>query len=82
MKYGEVDAQRAEAAFYEFRQQSFDSQTSRQVPRMVSTLDKPSGHTDGERKYLKMHSDATVGLLQQKDLFEPVSRQTSERLIV
>jgi hypothetical protein len=81
MKYGELDAKRSEDAFYEFRQNSYSSQSSRQPPlRTLSAVERTADMTDGERKYLKQHSEMTVGLLKATSLFEPVSREQSQQV--
>ncbi len=72
MKYGEADAKRGEDAFFEFRQNPSMSQLfSRNPSRTYSTVEKTSGLTDSERKYLKQHSDVGIGLLSATNMFQP-----------
>ena len=79
MKYGEIDAQEAEKIYHQFREDSYSPQASGQLPlRALSTVERDANLTDGERKYLRQHSEVTVGLLQPPSLFEPVSRQQSQ----
>ena len=79
MKYGEVDAQRAEEGFFEFRQQPNMLQLFSLTPsRIVSTIDKTEGVTDAERKYIKQHSDVGVGLLSATNVFQGISQENEQ----
>jgi len=81
MKYGEIDAARAEAAFFEFRQHPSMSQLFSHSPsRTYSTLEKAGGVTDSERKYLRLHSDVGVGLLSATNMFQPTISEQNEQV--
>ncbi len=81
MKYGEIDATHAENTFFEFRQHPNISQLfSQNLSRTYSTLDKTSGLTDSERKYLRLHSDVGVGLLSAKNMFQSTISEQNEQV--
>ncbi|CAF0811523.1 unnamed protein product [Adineta steineri] len=73
MKYGEIDATRAEDEFYQFRikptnVQLFDATTS----RSFLAVDTTDSTVDLKRKPKKQNSDVGVGLLSATNKFEPV----------
>ncbi|CAF4553350.1 unnamed protein product [Rotaria sp. Silwood2] len=81
MKYGENDAKNAEDAYFEFRKHPLHYQSINQNPSHTSsTSDKFDEAIDSKRKYLREHSNLTIGLLDTRYILESRNHEQNEQV--
>ncbi|CAF2348787.1 unnamed protein product [Rotaria sp. Silwood2] len=81
MKYGENDAKNAEDAYFEFRKHPLHYQSINQnSSHASSTSDKFDEAIDSKRKYLREHSNLSIGLLDTRYILESRNHEQNEQV--